>query len=132
MIWSAPGEKQTFDQQQDANVLWLGQQNLRDIAPGTVASVVNTSVAGPLPWGVVPGDSIAAYTAASYSSNSVRDVYILDESTIDLPYLGAAGPTVLDIPIGISGQLTHLFIIFVMNGLACRAPAFSGKVRIKQ
>jgi hypothetical protein len=42
----------------------------------------------------------------------VRDVYVLDESTVSMPYLGSEGPTVLDIPIGISGQLTHLFIIF--------------------
>ena len=61
----------------------------------------------------------------------MRDLYLLNEQTITLPYLGTEGPTVLDIPIGISGQLTHLYIIFLMNGLAIKAPAWSNKVRIK-
>jgi hypothetical protein len=61
-----------------------------------------------------------------------RDMYILDESTISLPYLGSEGPTVLDIPIGISGQLTHLFIIFGMWGLAVKALPFSNKLRVRQ
>jgi hypothetical protein len=48
-----------------------------------------------------------------------------------VPYLGSAGPTVLDIPIGVSGQLTHLFIIFGMWGFAVKALAFSNKIRVK-
>ena len=35
------------------------------------------------------------------------------------------------IPIGISGQLTHMFIIFGMWGLAVKAPQFSNKVLVK-
>jgi hypothetical protein len=59
-------------------------------------------------------------------------MYILDEGTITLPFLGSSGPTVLDIPIGISGQLTHQYIIFGMWGMAVKALPFSNKVRVKQ
>jgi hypothetical protein len=58
------------------------------------------------------------------------DIYLIDERTISLPYLGSPGPTVLDIPIGISGQLTHLFIIFLMAGMALKVPIASNKVRV--
>ena len=130
IIWGNPFDKVTFDEQQDDNVRYMAP-NLVNVAPGVVTNAVNT-VAGPLPFAIVPGDSIAAYTATgTYSANSVRDLYLLNEQTITLPYLGTEGPTVLDIPIGISGQLTHLYIIFLMNGLAIKAPAWSNKVRIK-
>ena len=46
----------------------------------------------------------------------MSDIYLLDENSISIPYLGSDGPTVLDIPMGVSGQLTHLFIIFGMFG----------------
>ena len=127
--WANPLDKETFDEQQDANVLYMNSQV--DVAPGITTNAVNTSM-GRTPLAVVPGTAIDAYTAATYSSNSVRDIYLLDERTISLPYLGSEGPTVLDIPIGISGQLTHLFIIFGMWGLAVKAPTFSNKVRVKQ
>jgi hypothetical protein len=129
IIWGHPSDKVTFDEQQDDNVRFMAP-NLVNVAPGVVTNAVNT-VAGPLPFAIVPGDSISSYTATTYSSNSVRDLYLLNENTITLPYLGTEGPTVLDIPIGISGQLTHLFIIFLMNGLAIKAPAWSNKVRVK-
>lgn len=129
IMWANPLDKETFDEQQDANVLYMNQ--LVDVAPGVLTNAVNTSM-GRTPLAVVPGDAIAAYTSSEYSGNSVRDIYILDERTISLPYLGSEGPTVLDIPIGISGQLTHLYIIFGMWGLAVKAPAFNNKVRVKQ
>lgn len=129
IAWANPLDKETFDEQQDANVQYMNSQV--DVAPGITTNAVNTSM-GRTPLAVVPGDAISAYTATTYSSNSVRDMYLLDERTISLPYLGSEGPTVLDIPIGISGQLTHLFIIFGMWGLAIKAPTFSNKVRVKQ
>jgi hypothetical protein len=56
---------------------------------------------------------------------------MLDFGSLSLPYLGTEGPTVLDIPIGISGQLTHLFVIFLMNGLALKVPGWNNKIRVK-
>jgi len=130
ILWSHPTEKRTFHQQQDSKTR-IVIPNQVNIAVGVTASTVNT-VAGELPWAIVPGDAIDNYTATStYSGNDVRDLYILDESTISLPYLGSEGPTVLDIPVGISGQLVHLYIVFGMWGLAVKAPTFSNKVRVK-
>jgi hypothetical protein len=129
IIYVHPHEKVSFDLQQDKNVRYM---NLTEVVPGVQTTSVNT-VLGALPLLVVKGDSIGTYTATgTYSGNTVRDMYLLDESTLSLPYLGSEGPTVLDIPIGISGQLTHLFIIFGMWGLAVKAIPFSNKVRVKQ
>jgi hypothetical protein len=134
-IWSYPNEKQAWDEQQDANVRYM-EANQRVI--GVVANAVNT-IAGPVPWNILAGDSIdptvghTGYAPGSHYSGAtaVRDTYILDMNSMSLPYLGTEGPTVLDIPIGISGQLTHLFVIFLMNGLALKAPAWDNKLRVK-
>ncbi len=114
--------KTTFDIQQDANVRYI--DTLVNVAPGVLTNAVNT-VFGPLPLAVVPGDSIGTYTASAILRG---DIYLLDEGTISLPYLGSEGPTLLEIPIGISGQLTKLYIMFGMWGLAVKAIGFSNKV----
>jgi len=135
ILWSHPHEKRTFNEQQ-ASKTRIVIPNQTNIAIGVTASSINT-VAGELPWAVVPGDSINEYEYGGATVNGVasgddvRDLYILDESTITLPFLGSEGPTVLDIPVGISGQLIHLYIVFGMWGLACKAPTFSNKVRVK-
>lgn len=129
IIWCHPHEKVSFDLQQDANVRYMN--SWVDVAVGVQTNAVNT-VLGPLPLAIVPGDSIGTYNAANYSGNLSRDMYVLDESTISLPYLGSEGPTVLEIPVGISGQLTRLYIVFGMWGLAVKAIPFSNKVRVKQ
>ena len=130
VIWSHPSEKITFNEQQDVNFRILAGQNQVNLGVGVVADRINT-VAGPVPWAVVPGDSISAYHSTSYSNNKVRDLYVLDEESITLPYLGSPGPTVLEIPIGISGQLTHLYIVFLMNGLAVKVLPWNNKIRVK-
>jgi len=132
IAWTNPWDMNTFNEQQDSKTR-IVVPNQVQIGVGVTAREVNT-VAGPVPFGIVPGDSISAYTASAgtYTGASVRDIYLLDEATISMPYLGTDGPTVLDIPIGISGQLTHMFIIFGMWGLAVKAPQFSNKVRVKQ
>jgi hypothetical protein len=125
-IYCRPTEKITFDLQQDKNVRYMNQ--FTNVTPGVLTNAVNT-ILGPLPLIVIPGDSIGHYT---HSATDVADMYILDESTVSMPYLGSEGVTVLDIPIGISGQLTHLYIMFGMWGLVVKALPFSNKVRIKQ
>jgi hypothetical protein len=130
MLWGSPLDKEVFDAQQDKNVRYINE--LVNVAVGVTTNAVNT-VFGALPYGVLVGDPIGSYVPTSLPSGwtDARDLYLLDESTITMPYLGAEGPTVLDIPIGISGQLTHLFIIFGMWGLAVKAPTFSNKVRVR-
>ena len=127
IIWGHPQEKITFDEQQDINVRLVGP-NYMNIGVGATAQAVNT-YAGQLPFAVVPGDSISSYTDGGGTLR--RDLYMLDEGSITMPYLGSPGPTVLEIPIGISGQLTHLFIIFMMNGLAVKVLPWNNKVRVK-
>lgn len=129
IMWGHPQEKITFDEQQDINVR-LMSPNYVNIGVGATAQGVNT-LQGLIPFAVVPGDSISSYHCADYAGNLVRDIYMLDESSITLPYLGSPGPTVLEIPIGISGQLTHLYIIFLMNGLAIKVLPWSNKLRVK-
>ena len=134
IIWCHPHEKVSFDLQQDKNIRYMN--SFVDIGVGVQTNAVNT-VFGPLPLAVVPGDSIGTYVTSNTDGDfnggeTVRDMYLLDESTITMPYLGTDGPTVLDIPIGIAGQLTRLFIIFGMWGLAVKAIPFSNKVRIEQ
>lgn len=133
-IYLRPTEKITFDLQQDKNVRYMNQ--FTNVTPGVLTNAVNT-VLGPLPLIVIPGDSIGHYTTTNSDGSfnggeDVADMYILDESTVSLPYLGSEGVTVLDIPIGISGQLTHLYIMFGMWGLVVKALPFSNKVRVSQ
>ena len=125
IAYLAPEVKGQIDIQQDANVRYMN--NFTEVGVGVTVNTINT-VFGATPLFVVPGDSIGSYVR---SGITVSDIYLLDESTITIPYLGSDGPTVLDIPMGVSGQLTHLFIIFGMWGLAVKAPTFSNKVRVK-
>jgi len=127
IMWGHPQEKITFDEQQDQNVRLVGP-NYVNIGVGATAQAVNT-IAGQVPFAVVPGDSIASYTDGGGTLR--RDLYLLDESSITLPYLGSPGPTVLEIPIGIAGQLTHMYIMFMMNGLAVKVLPWNNKIRVK-
>ena len=133
-LFGAPAEQITFDEQQDEKTRII-VPNQVDIGVGVRAQEVNI-LTGSVPFGLVKGNAISNYTTSNTDGSfnggeDVRDIYFLDESTISLPYLGSEGPTVLDIPIGISGQLTHLYIIFGMWGLAVKAPTFSNKIRVK-
>jgi hypothetical protein len=120
-----PFDKELIDAQQDKNVRYVNE--LVNVGVGVNTNVINT-VFGATPLFPIPGNAIGSYTR---SGDTVRDIYLLDEETLTLPWLGSEGPTVLDIPIGISGQLTRLYIIFGMWGLAAKAPTFSNKVRVK-
>lgn len=128
IVWGNPWDIETFAEQQEAKQRWPGQQT--EIAPGVEVNGVMTPF-GRLGFGPVPGNSIGSYVASTYSGYTVRDMYLLDESSISMPYLGSEGPTVLEIPMGIAGQLNRLYIIFGMWGLAVKAPIFSNKIRIK-
>lgn len=126
IIWGHPSERITFDEQQDPSVMLVGP-NYVNIGVGVTARQFNT-IAGTIPFAMVPGDSIDDYYIGA---THYRDLYMLDESTITLPYLGTPGPTVLEIPIGIAGQLTHLYIVFLMNGLAIKVLTFNNKIRVQ-
>ena len=130
IILGAPTELVTFDEQQDDKIR-IVRTDGGSVTVGVRANSVET-LNGPLTFMNVPGGAISSYVATgTYSGNTVRDLYVLDESAMAVPYLGSSSPTVLEIPIGVSGQLTHLFIIFFMGGLAVQAPTWSNKIRVK-
>jgi len=134
ILWANPLEMIKFNHQQNEKTRII-VPNQVNIGVGVTAKEINV-LTGTVPFGLVKGNAISNYTTSNSDGSfnggeNVRDIYALDESTISLPYLGSEGPTVLDIPIGISGQLTHLFIIFGMWGLAVKALPFSNKMRVK-
>jgi hypothetical protein len=110
-----------------------------DIARASVGVNVQSvnTIMGPLGFTVVPGDSIGQYTHDAGSANgvdngdTVADIYFVDGQNVAVPYLGSPGPTVLDIPVGVSGQLVRLYIIFGMWGFMVRAPLYANKIRVK-
>jgi hypothetical protein len=91
----------------------------------TLGTVV--TAAGELPILSVPGDSIGSY---SISTDSYRDMYVVDEDSWSMPYLGSDSITTLEIPVGVNGALSRLYIMYVMFGLANKAPQFNGKIRV--
>lgn len=125
VIYIDPEASGQFDVQQDDLVRYIERDN---ISVGVTVQSVATTM-GRMPLFVVPGDSVGEYT---HSGQTVSDAYIIDESAVSIPYLGSDGPTVLDIPMGVSGQLTRLFIIFGMWGFAVKATQFHNKVRIRR
>lgn len=112
--------------------------NTQEYVPGVRVPAVATSV-GDLPIVGVPGDSIGTYVtdgnslpSGTPSGKTVADIYILTSNSVALPYLGSPGPSVLEIPPGVSGQLTRLFIIYLFNGLAVFSIPFNTKIRANQ
>lgn len=100
------------------------------VVPGLPSvEAVNLGHSGLVPVLSIPGSEMGEYTV---SGASVRDAYLLDESVIAAPWLGSESPTVLEIPVGVSGQLTKLYIIFMMMGLEIAVPKFNAKIRLAQ
>ncbi len=133
-LYLDPTVKHLWDINQDANVRYI---TTGGVNVGMMVNGVNTPF-GDLPLNVIPGDSIGSYTytgtsigGSALSSDTVSDLYLLDMETLSVPYLGTEGVTVLDIPTGIGGQLTHQFIMFGMWGFAIKVETFNGKVRVQ-
>jgi hypothetical protein len=99
-----------------------------EYTPGVMVPAVAT-VSGLLPLVGIPGDSIGTYTASTFSNKTVADMYVLNEDHIVIPYLGGPGPSVIEIPPGVSGQLTRLFILWFMGSLAVLSLPHSSKIR---
>lgn len=100
-----------------------------DQAAGATFGQVVTA-AGALPILAVAGDSIGSYTVTSPTTANYRDMYIVDEDSWSMPYLGADSITTIEIPVGVNGSLSRLYIMYVMFGLANKAPQFNAKVRV--
>jgi hypothetical protein len=135
VIYGRPEELQQLSNQQ------LQLQRVVDrteFVPGVQVPAIATA-AGILPLVSVPGDSIGTYVtdsnslpSATVDGKTVADIYALSSNTVVLPYLGSPGPSVIEIPPGVSGQLTRLFIIYLFNGLAVYSIPFNNKARANQ
>lgn len=99
--------------------------------PGVEVPAVMTS-AGKMPLVAIPGDAIGHYTSSADSSRDVADIYLVNESQLQVPYLGDPGPSVIEIPPGVSGQLSRLYIVYMMAGLAPLSLYHSVKLRAEQ
>lgn len=99
-----------------------------EFIPGVEVPAVMTS-RGRLPIVGIPGDAIGHYTSSADSGHDVADVYLINEQELNIPYLGSPGPSVIEIPPGVSGQLSRLYIVWGMFGLALMSNLHSVKLR---
>lgn len=101
-----------------------------DAQPGLGLGSVATP-AGALPLLAIPGDGVGSYAiTAGGTTTNYRDMYVIDEDVWSMPFLGNDAITTLEIPVGVAGALTRLYIQFCMYGLANKAPQFNGKIRV--
>lgn len=101
-----------------------------DAQPGLGLGSVATP-AGALPLLAIPGDGVGSYAITSGgTTTNYRDMYVIDEDVWSMPFLGNDAITTLEIPVGVAGALTRLYIQFCMYGLANKAPQFNGKIRV--
>jgi len=99
-----------------------------EFIPGVMVPAVMTA-GGEMPILGVPGDAIGTYTSTADSSRTVADMYMVNEQFLQIPYLGDANPMVIEIPPGVSGQLTRLWIVAGLWGLALISNLHSVKLR---
>jgi len=119
----SPTDYAAFVDEQTQYVRFPGAGNVN---PGVNFGSVATAN-GQLPVLAVAGDSIGSYAISSVNK---RDMYVIDEDAWSLPYLGTDSITTLEIPVGVGGALTRLYIMFTMFGLASKATKFNAKIRV--
>lgn len=111
----------------DIEIMGAYRQNGLSSPIGTVAGTVNWAN-GSLNVLAVPGQTMGTYNRSTDNA-TVEDIYLLDESTLQVRYLYNDGFNVLQIPTGVDGYLSMRYIVFGMFGLEIAAPLFNGKVR---
>lgn len=104
-----------------------------EFIPGVEVPAVMTS-RGRMPLVGIPGDAIGTYSSTVFTggTKTVADLYMINEQELQIPYLGTPGPSVIEIPPGVSGQLTRLYIVWGMFGLALLSNLHSVKLRANQ
>jgi hypothetical protein len=117
--------KQALDTEQQGNKRY--NDSAAEISPGVNVNTV-VYADGVVRIIAIPGTTMGTYTRASDSA-TVEDAYLLDFSTVYMPWLYSEGWTVLQIPSGVDGVLSERWIVFGMYGLTLIAPAFYAKIR---
>lgn len=87
-----------------------------------------------MPLMVVPGDAIGTYSSTVFTggTKTVADIYLMNLDQLVVPYLGSPMPQIIEIPPGVSGQLTRLYLIWFMGGLAPLSLLHGVKLRANQ
>lgn len=127
IVASTVGEEALFKDQMEF-VRYIKEPARQQITPGLNVRAVSTA-AGELPVVLVPGNAVGTWVDATPATYA--DIFILQTDTLEIPYLGAPEPTIIRIPIGVSGQLSELAIPFVLLGLAVKAPQYLGRVSLR-
>lgn len=100
-----------------------------EVVPGLPSVTgVNLSGSGLVPVIKVPGADATVYTVGGDAG--ISDAFLLDENVVAMPYLGSDTPTVIELPLGVTGALTKLYILVGMFGVAVRVPNFIAKLRV--
>ncbi len=104
-----------------------------DVVPGLPrVAAINLAGSGQVPVIPVPGADWAIYANNDADAgNNVRDAFLIDESVVAMPYLGSETPTVIELPLGVTGALTKLYILVSFFGLAVRIPNNVSKLLIR-
>jgi hypothetical protein len=116
-----------LDQEQTQFLRFVKPQSV-EVIPGVHAPQIETPV-GLLPIIMAPGQPMGTYNRTA-DAKLVDDIYVVDESGLAIVWLGSESLTVLEIPIGVNGQLSALFIPFLMYGLEIANPLFDAKIRV--
>ncbi len=102
-----------------------------EVVPGLPnVTAVNLSGSGLVPVIKVPGADATVYQVGGVGDAGLSDAFVVDESVVTMPYLGSDTPTVIELPLGVTGALTKLFILVGMFGVALRVPNFVAKLRV--
>lgn len=100
-----------------------------EVVPGLPnVTGVSLSGSGVVPVIKVPGADWTVYTVGGDAG--ISDAYVIDESVVTMPYLGSDVPTVIELPLGVTGALTKLYMLVGMFGVAVRVPNFIAKLRV--
>lgn len=118
LVFMSIQAKQALDIEQATNVRYNG--DLTEIIPGVKANKLMWAN-GELTIVAIPGNTLGTYNRTSDNA-LVEDIYILDESTLNIRWLYSEGFTVLQIPTGVDGVLSERYIVFGMYGFEQAAP----------
>ena len=104
-----------------------------EFIPGVEVPAIATA-AGKIPLLTVPGDAIGTYSSTAFTggTKTVADIYMMNDQFLQVPHLGAPMPQIIEIPPGVSGQLTRLYLIWFMGGLAPLSLLHGVKLRANQ
>lgn len=128
------------------NVRYTMDEVRNGLTVGATLNGLASTVAGFIPFTVVPDQSIGSYPVNSIAGTggatlmtagqTVVDAYVLSTNDLAFPYIGSPDPMPIEVPIGTftpeGACLVRDLIIYLMIGFACYVPVHQAKVRTYQ